>query len=304
MYERTIETEGSSPHTRGAPSRAASAPSKTADHPRIRGEHAIRSEYSIIVPGSSPHTRGAPYSGPHESIRDGIIPAYAGSTPSGTGRAGISRDHPRIRGEHAVATVKFIWEGGSSPHTRGAPPGGRGGVVSLRDHPRIRGEHMHVYPPVSRFDGSSPHTRGALYLKVHLLRCPRIIPAYAGSTSPAPAPSSAQSDHPRIRGEHIKISVTADTKRGSSPHTRGAPQEGAVHGLRARIIPAYAGSTAVGWRRRRRLADHPRIRGEHDARGGARDGRAGSSPHTRGAHRGRPAGAGRAWIIPAYAGST
>ena len=70
--------------------------------------------------GSSPHTRGA-----HDGVRvalgrQGIIPAYAGSTPSGTDRAGISRDHPRIRGEHTAVDVDGGGLGGSSPHTRGA----------------------------------------------------------------------------------------------------------------------------------------------------------------------------------------
>ena len=110
-----------------------------------------------------------------------------------------------------------------------------------------------------------------------------IIPAYAGSTIRTAAGWLGSADHPRIRGEHIKISVTADTKRGSSPHTRGARLAAAGAAGGRGIIPAYAGSTSRGRPSIRWLADHPRIRGEHSwsTTGSARG--SGSSPHTRGA---------------------
>ena len=52
--------------------------------------------------------------------------------------------------------------------------------------------------------------------------------------------------------------------RGSSPHTRGAPAVRAASWRRIRIIPAYAGSTLRSGRASSSIADHPRIRGEHD----------------------------------------
>ncbi len=194
-------------------------------------------------------------------------------------------DHPRIRGEHAGEGVDPREGGGSSPHTRGAPglrstPGFPVGIIPayagstgvadgmctrMVDHPRIRGEHMHVYPPAHRFDGSSPHTRGALLAAVDVDGGGRIIPAYAGSTSVPGAFPPCCTDHPRIRGEHVRCipllflssgiipayagstaGGVTDYKNGtgSSPHTRGAPlhKNGLV--VFSRIIPAYAGSTS------------------------------------------------------------
>ena len=91
-----------------------------------------------------------------------------------------------------------------------------------------------------------------------------IIPAYAGSTG--------------ARG------TRRYRRSGSSPHTRGAPQE-EVHGQGG-------------------YGDHPRIRGEHSAPELRTPSATGSSPHTRGAQHGRiPPRRGRG-IIPAYAGST
>ena len=177
----TLKATGSSPHTRGAhhgsPSRstwsriipayagstrsaACRTPSRS-DHPRIRGEHEIFSEYSIIGSGSSPHTRGA--LSPTGGIRVawGIIPAYAGSTPTWPSSSETTPDHPRIRGEHLPRNRRKRPLRGSSPHTRGALPLDQAGLFEPRiipayagstarrpllwgargDHPRIRGEH-------------------------------------------------------------------------------------------------------------------------------------------------------------------
>ena len=71
---------GSSPHTRGAPHRRRVRRGLRRDHPRIRGEH----HGGPVVP----------------QRRDGIIPAYAGST--------------RYQDSMALSAT------GSSPHTRGA----------------------------------------------------------------------------------------------------------------------------------------------------------------------------------------
>ena len=111
-------------------------------------------------------------------------------------------------------------------------------------------------------------------------------------------------DHPRIRGEHVPVSVTPVSRCGSSPHTRGAPACAISARRRSRIIPAYAGSTVEELRQSEGFGDHPRIRGEHNTSRRADARRSGSSPHTRGAQTDghRRATAGR--IIPAYAGST
>ena len=70
-----------------------------------------------------------------------------------------------------------------------------------------------------------------------------IIPAYAGSTPFHDVSLLVSQDHPRIRGEHDTPLTNVTPFTGSSPHTRGARQAGPQHGVRERIIPAYAGST-------------------------------------------------------------
>ena len=260
---RLGERSGSSPHTRGAPRRvhgvavgpgiipayAGSTPrctkgrSSKRDHPRIRGEHIKGLWDGIKSGGSSPHTRGARPRILGFLFRKRIIPAYAGSTPTGPSSKSPARDHPRIRGEHLPRDFQGARRGGSSPHTRGAPTGlgsalTLGGIIpayagstsppsvccpAFGDHPRIRGEHPPLPDPVPDTVGSSPHTRGALEERQLGYRRRRIIPAYAGST----------------RG----LSAAMPTHLGSSPHTRGARLGCRRLRHRRGIIPAYAGST-------------------------------------------------------------
>ena len=137
--------------------------------------------------------------------------------------------------------------------------------------------------PVSRC-GSSPHTRGAPAAASTGISNQRIIPAYAGSTSPAAVSCLRSWDHPRIRGEHGLRGACRHQKRGSSPHTRGAPPTDDRNFPNFGIIPAYAGSTCGTSSSTRSSGDHPRIRGEH-------------------VRRLRPV-RDRRGIIPAYAGST
>ena len=151
-----------------------------------------------------------------------IIPAYAGSTQRWRLRRIQSPDHPRIRGEHfmpARAIASFL---GSSPHTRGAHQRRRKHRREGRDHPRIRGEHLRRGMPPPTGGGSSPHTRGARRRGPRRRGGGGIIPAYAGSTLHDKRMGSRSADHPRIRGEHVLLSLSPRRQRGSSPHTRGA----------------------------------------------------------------------------------
>ena len=91
---------------------------------------------------------------------------------------------------------------------------------------------------------------------------------------------------------------------GSSPHTRGAPDDVRFNVDGFRIIPAYAGSTVDEDGAAAAVEDHPRIRGEHGADFKMAPQLKGSSPHTRGAPRRIVGQDGAKGIIPAYAGST
>ena len=88
--------------------------------------------------------------------------------------------------------------------------------------------------------------------------------------------------HPRSRGENVIVSVLADTKRGSSPLTRGKRHEVRGQGCAAGLIPAHAGKTRQAARQRLPTQAHPRSRGENAVEAARADLSTGSSPLTRG----------------------
>ena len=130
---------GSSPHSRGTPSRCQwmfSIPGIIPafagntimrwirrnigrDHPRIRGEHPEESSQEASGRGSSPHSRGTRVLRPWRDDRHGIIPAFAGNTRPVNAKITLTKDHPRIRGEHSTAALCSRCCPGSSPHSRG-----------------------------------------------------------------------------------------------------------------------------------------------------------------------------------------
>ena len=70
------------------------------DHPRVCGEHAAVLMLRMVCLGSSPRMRGTPRIHHIGALRGGIIPAYAGNTCVQSTPPPVSRDHPRVCGEH------------------------------------------------------------------------------------------------------------------------------------------------------------------------------------------------------------
>ena len=90
------------------------------DHPRVCGEHReLRINITCSL-GSSPRMRGALRFILLSCMIGGIIPAYAGSTHNPSRILVLSRDHPRVCGEHTIASHLPRLARGSSPRMRGA----------------------------------------------------------------------------------------------------------------------------------------------------------------------------------------
>ena len=259
-------------------------PATPRDHPRVCGEHRTAALAAWLGGGSSPRMRGAPGSRPRVPEERGIIPAYAGSTSISAMRQMSRRDHPRVCGEHSVSVYTADQVEGSSP--------------------RMRGAHSRQAWPAAGAPGSSPRMRGARPHPYIGNVFQRIIPAYAGSTVKQGKNGRMQWDHPRVCGEHVIPPIKDGVSWGSSPRMRGALADRPRPRRSPGIIPAYAGSTPPSPSARRRSWDHPRVCGEHEAEGATGLAVEGSSPRMRGAPREEGAAAGRAGIIPAYAGST
>ena len=125
------------------------------------GEHYPSISREVLKRGSSPHVRGTHRVERHDFGRTGIIPACAGNTPPRPARWAVTRDHPRMCGEHKHEHVRRHDVRGSSPHVRGTRMRTRtvaycpgiipacagntlcavGAVRGVEDHPRMCGEH-------------------------------------------------------------------------------------------------------------------------------------------------------------------
>ena len=153
-----------------------------------------------------------------------------------------TRDHPRVRGEHAV---NRSWKSailGPSPRARGAlglrlRQGLRRGTIPAcagstssppptsrprRDHPRVRGEHMACHRHGRTPAGPSPRARGALGGGEGIGPLQGTIPACAGSTHAWMVRGLSVWDHPRVRGEHPARIARMPHWLGPSPRARGA----------------------------------------------------------------------------------
>ena len=152
--------------------------------------------------------------------------------------------------------------------------------------------------------GSSPRMRGTLLSRHYSGRCAGIIPAYAGNTSRPQAYSTRSRDHPRVCGEHLRLSGKNSAKPGSSPRMRGTPVRLREPRRMTGIIPAYAGNTFYPMCSLGELRDHPRVCGEHFACRIKVAGSTGSSPRMRGTRDVSRIADFFDGIIPAYAGNT
>ena len=168
-----------------------------------------------------------------------------------------------MRGEYSSKSVNLKAGMGSPPHTRGIlrledlllvahgiTPAYAGNTFFARrvafvarDHPRIRGKcrvpRMSTLSP----SGSPPHARGILSSKSKQFPANRITPACAGNTRSRPCRVRCSQDHPRIRGEYLKICRDRGGSGGSPPHTRGIPKSMQFFFPQRRITPACVGNT-------------------------------------------------------------
>ena len=172
------------------------------DHPRVCGEHETNTAKGRRFKGSSPRVRGTQVEGGMLVQPVGIIPACAGNTRCPAARRALSRDHPRVCGEHPSPSARGLRPSGSSPRVRGTlalhvQAGLALGIIpacagntwswrtapqSGRDHPRVCGEHQaEEYTPLLG-EGSSPRVRGTRRQGRPAGNRHGIIPACAGNT--------------------------------------------------------------------------------------------------------------------------
>ncbi len=302
-HNKAAPADGSSPRARGTPRSAMApgvetrfipacagntgarhrGASPNPVHPRVCGEHVSSSRRSRSDSGSSPRARGTPRCWWWPPTPGRFIPTCAGNTRSPLPTRASSSVHPRVRGEHPSVGFSPICTNGSSPRARGTRRDHQrnarterfipacAGNTRIRPqpvpyaavHPRVRGEH--ASRPGSRWGavGSSPRARGTRHRWRPWIRPRRFIPACAGNTRRRTPPTHSRAVHPRVRGEHLMLSLDRHREHGSSPRARGTPRRLLDSLELRRFIPACAGNTAAMACSSVPVTVHPRVRGEH-----------------------------------------
>ena len=171
-------------------------------------------------------------------------------------------------------------------------------------HPRSRGENHGLSPGKSARLGSSPLTRGKRVASSGFGGEVGLIPAHAGKTDRAWRRGVHPQAHPRSRGENFTCLATTVVSSGSSPLTRGKPDQHGVVSPTVGLIPAHAGKTRAKTSSTSPSRAHPRSRGENVGLSRLSGGGRGSSPLTRGKRHSGDKGPRRRRLIPAHAGKT
>ena len=177
-------------------------------------------------------------------------------------------------------------------------------ATSRKAHPRSRGENGECTEDERDGHGSSPLTRGKRFHDRGRRDADRLIPAHAGKTTRPPTRHATSPAHPRSRGENCIVLPSSRMFRGSSPLTRGKPDERRSHAFGVGLIPAHAGKTLFIKSGSGANRAHPRSRGENRSACAHLYASLGSSPLTRGKLSPQHTTFQRARLIPAHAGKT
>ena len=148
--------------------------------------------------------------------------------------------------------------------------------------PACAGNTAELPPPPVELTGSSPRVRGTQTRRRCLSSSMRFIPACAGNTGTRALDGPSPTVHPRVCGEHVRVSKVSKRARGSSPRVRGTLSLVRECLKRGRFIPACAGNTHQKLATAFLVAVHPRVCGEHTSAPVGFRGDDGSSPRVRG----------------------
>ena len=196
-------------------------------HPHVCGEHNPWNNGTGRTMGSSPRMRGTPSLIASRLSILGLIPTYAGNTPSARRLSAMSRAHPHVCGEHLRSFARTFSPSGSSPRMRGTHDGFSQDVpqpwliptyagntlsrlifsFSDRAHPHVCGEHFCKVVPGDFTLGSSPRMRGTRPVGEPGPKGPGLIPTYAGNTVLLSYQHIQVGAHPHVCGEHAPVSI-------------------------------------------------------------------------------------------------
>ena len=197
-------------------------------------------------------------------------------------------EHPRVRGDDRGRPRTGSWQRGTPPRARGRQraPVGSGGLrrntpacagttppptcpqARTTEHPRVRGDDTTESNPYAIHIGTPPRARGRR-------RCARRCgtwrgntPACAGTTPSGSQTAPGRREHPRVRGDDVRVIRFSGVPPGTPPRARGRPEIVRWEAGEPGNTPACAGTTYDAANPLAGVEEHPRVRGD-DSSGSA-----------------------------------
>ena len=263
---------GNTPACAGITPRGERPVASREEHPRVRGDHPVHPAAEPLRHGTPPRARGSHLPATQGQLEVRNTPACAGITYREDARERGDGEHPRVRGDHAVALFGTKAEDGT---------------------PRVRGDHPHLGLFVGLRRGTPPRARGSPRPAEARRPRPGNTPACAGITLPWQCLVRPGAEHPRVRGDHEDLADALFAMDGTPPRARGSRSTSPCGPRRTGNTPACAGITASGAGGGCQPGEHPRVRGDHAAGESLIARQAGTPPRARGSRpechaRGRP----------------
>ena len=182
------------------------------------------------------------------------------------GERPLSRDHPRVCGNHCFLTRERLRNQGSPPRVREPRSTSSHSAAANRitpacagttmadsttssrtaDHPRVCGNHPGFFRALFYRLGSPPRVREPHDRGSRRIWHTGITPACAGTTSSCRTSSTAWQDHPRVCGNHVHSVPLYRYNLGSPPRVREPPSLSMSSSYSRGITPACAGTTLRG----------------------------------------------------------
>ena len=151
---------------------------------------------------------------------------------------------PRVREPHRHGDDSFL-SAGITPACAGTTSVCNSELFTVQDHPRVCGNHLASHGARAASQGSPPRVREPRTCCLRYDGGRRITPACAGTTGHTNVQTTIDRDHPRVCGNHSKITIFVENKAGSPPRVREPLWADQTQQLAARITPACAGTTPV-----------------------------------------------------------
>ena len=230
-------------------------------YPRVCGGTPFIAAHSLHDHGLSPRVRGnhALRSDTAESVRS--IPACAGEPKKNCGTRGLPGVYPRVCGGTASAAAALKRRKGSIPACAGEPVCGVGCDGMSWVYPRVCGGTPPIPRPSNARSGLSPRVRGNLYTLANADGRLRSIPACAGEPESHLQRRVLDRVYPRVCGGTRRGGALLTAGTGLSPRVRGNPAYPIDVVDVAGSIPACAGEPSAMLWGRPLHAVYPRVCG-------------------------------------------